>query len=59
MSEQLTMDEAPQIVICQGPPCCDLEDDEAVAAQEAGCPWCERHTLLPCGKWVIDKPARA
>lgn len=31
------MDEDPQIIVCQGPPRCDLMGDDAVAAIEAGC----------------------
>lgn len=33
------------IFVCQGPPRCDLQGDEAVAAQEAGCPFCKRILL--------------
>lgn len=37
------------VVVCQGPPLCDREGDEAVRAQMAGCPWCERITLFDDG----------
>lgn len=33
-------DDVARIFVCQGPPRCDLHGDEAVAAQEAGCPFC-------------------
>lgn len=30
------------IWVCQGPPICNLQDDDAVRAQENGCVWCKR-----------------
>lgn len=36
------MSEESEIIACHGPPLCLLEGDEAVAAQEAGCPICRR-----------------
>jgi hypothetical protein len=33
------------VIVCQGPPRCDLLDDAAVAAMEAGCVWCRRITV--------------
>jgi hypothetical protein len=30
------------VIVCQGPPRCALSGDEAVEAQRAGCPWCDR-----------------
>jgi hypothetical protein len=42
-------DRLPSVIICQGPPRCMLEGDEAVAAAKAGCPWCRRIELLPDG----------
>lgn len=38
----MTDDEDQEIVVCQGPPLCDLQDDEAVKNQLAGCPLCKR-----------------
>lgn len=35
----------PRIIVCQGPPVCDLKGDAAVKAAENGCPWCKRITL--------------
>jgi hypothetical protein len=52
-------EDPPQIVVCQGPPCCDKEGDEAVAQAEAGCIWCERHTLQSNGDWHVQKPGSA
>lgn len=31
-----------EIAICQGPPRCDLVGDAAIAAINAGCPFCRR-----------------
>lgn len=56
---ELPGDEPPQIIVCQGPPRCDRQGDEAEQAAKAGCVWCERHTLLPSGEWLVEKPARA
>lgn len=43
----LTMDSDhdPQVIVCQGPPRCMLQDDEAVKAQQSGCIWCRRITV--------------
>lgn len=30
------------IWVCQGPPFCSLEGDEAVARQQSGCPVCKK-----------------
>lgn len=35
-------DEDPEIIVCQGPPLCELQDEEAVKNQLAGCPLCKR-----------------
>jgi hypothetical protein len=54
-------DEKPaRIIVCQGPPRCDLRGKDAVAAQAAGCPFCrvlqvtERDDLI-----TISKPGEA
>jgi hypothetical protein len=53
------MDEDPIITVCQGRPRCDLQGDEAVAAQMAGCPWCKRITVHPNGSETTTEPAAA
>jgi hypothetical protein len=53
------MTEEPQVIICQGPPRCSLEGDEAVAAQEAGCVWCRRITLHEDGTETVTEPSAA
>lgn len=35
-------DDGAEIIVCQGPPLCDLQSDEAVKNQLAGCPLCKR-----------------
>ena len=45
------------IIVCQGPPRCDLEDEDACAAQLAGCIWCERITVFADGTEERRGPA--
>lgn len=52
-------DEGAMVIVCQGPPRCALVDDEAIAAQQAGCVWCTRHILLPDGTFDVQKPSEA
>ena len=33
------------IIVCQGPPRCDLLGEHAIAAQDLGCVWCRRITV--------------
>jgi hypothetical protein len=42
-------DEDAQVIVCAGPPCCDLDGDEAVAQQVRGCIWCSYITVHPDG----------
>ena len=42
------------IWVCQGPPRCALEDEDAVAAQEAGCIWCRRVVIAGELETVIE-----
>lgn len=46
----------PRVVVCQGPPICPLEGDEAVRAAADGCLWCKRITFHPDGSETIDEP---
>lgn len=52
-------DEPPVIVVCQGPPRCDLVGDEAAATAEAGCVWCRRITVFPDGSEAETGPVEA
>ncbi|MEP0323293.1 MULTISPECIES: hypothetical protein [Hyphomicrobiales] len=53
-------DDLAEITVCQGPPRCDLEGDEAIAAIEAGCPWCMKITVDPVtGEETRTEPASA
>lgn len=49
----------PVVIVCQGPPRCPLEGDEAVAAQEAGCIWCKRITIHADGTETTTEPVEA
>lgn len=44
--------------VCQGPPKCQLQGDEAIDAQMAGCVWCQRQHLI-AGEWFVEQPASA
>lgn len=35
-------DEPDLMIVCQGPPRCSLQGDDAVKAQKDGCIWCDR-----------------
>ena len=48
-----------EVICCQGPPRCDLQDEEAVAAQEAGCPWCKRILINEDGDEIVTAPSEA
>lgn len=52
-------DDAVEVIVCQGPPLCELQGADAWRSQKQGCRWCERHTLLPDGTWDISKPGEA
>jgi hypothetical protein len=45
------------ILACQGPPWCDLADENVEASE--GCPWCTRVTISPDGTQHISYPATA
>jgi len=47
-------DETANLIICKGPPMCDLEGDEAIANQERGCLLC-REELWVNGRCVRVK----
>ncbi len=49
----------PRVIVCQGPPLCMLEDDEAQAAQEAGCVWCKYIWLHEDGSQTVREPGHA
>ena len=43
------MDDRPEVIVCAGPPDCDLEDEAAVKAAQAGCPMCRHLKINPDG----------
>lgn len=47
------------VIVCQGPPACPLEGDEAVANAEAGCVWCKRIMVFDDGTEHEQEPAKA
>ena len=46
-------DDDPMAITCAGPPLCLLEDDAAVAAQDAGCELCKRIVCHPDGTEIV------
>ncbi len=42
-------DDAPEVIVCAGPPTCDLQDDDAIEAANAGCPRCKHIVVHPDG----------
>lgn len=47
------------IWVCQGPPRCLLEGDDAVAAQELGCPFCKQIRIDDDGNETTIEPGTA
>lgn len=48
----------PRVIVCQGPPVCLLEGDEAVRAAENGCSWCRRIILHDDMTETVYEPSR-
>jgi hypothetical protein len=53
------MNDGAEVIVCQGPPRCALEGDEAVAAADAGCVWCKRILIAPDGSERTIEPGTA
>ena len=47
------------VIMCQGPPRCDLAGDEAVENQKAGCIWCARLDIYDDGTERLVEPHEA
>ena len=47
------------VFVCQGPPRCELKDEEAMRTQLAGCPWCHITVTHPDGSETEYKPGEA
>lgn len=43
------MSDDSEVTVCAGPPTCMLENDEAVAHAQAGCPLCRRIAIRSDG----------
>lgn len=52
-----TADEPTVITVCQSAPRCSLEGVAALAAQNAGCIWCDRITTWPDGTETKTGPS--
>ena len=39
----------PEVIVCAGPPTCNLQGDEAIEAADAGCPQCKHVVCHPDG----------
>lgn len=52
-------DELGEVIVCQGPPRCMLEGDDAIEAQEKGCLWCKRVFIDGSGKETVIEPGEA
>jgi hypothetical protein len=59
MMDEEDEDEGGLVIVCQGPPRCALEGDEAVAAQKAGRVWCTRIYVTAFTEDVIQEPGNA
>lgn len=50
------MDDDPIVIVCAGPPLCDLQDEDAVRAQKDGCGLCNRIVIHGDGtETVIER----
>lgn len=47
------------VIVCAGPPYCDLKGDDAEKAQKDGCPWCAYVYFEEDGREHIDQPGNA
>lgn len=52
-------DEPQMVIVCAGPPRCQLNGDEAYEAQRAGCVWCRRIAYHPDGRETVTEPGNA
>lgn len=53
------MTELSTLWVCQGPPRCDLQGDDAVNAQENGCVYCKRIVVADDGTETIIEPGNS
>ncbi len=47
------------VTVCQGPPRCLLQGDDAVDAAMFGCVWCKRITVYADGSETVREPVEA
>lgn len=53
------MNDDPLVLHCQGSPICDLQEDDAINAQQHGCIWCKRIVLHEDGTETVTEPTSA
>ncbi len=53
------LDGDPEVIVCQGPPVCELCGDEVEQAQRKGCIWCKRIIVHEDGTKTVIEPGRA
>lgn len=47
------------VIVCQGPPRCELTGEVAEQAARAGCPWCDRCYIGDDGTETWERVAEA
>lgn len=47
------------VIVCQGPPRCELTGEEAIEAAANGCPWCRRIIVHEDGSETETGPGEA
>lgn len=52
-------DDLHEIIVCQGPPECELQGNAVLAAQQNDCPWCKRILIDEDGNEQITEPGHA
>jgi len=48
-----------EVIVCDGPPLCPFEDDEAVKAANEGCPRCRRVVMAANGEQISEYKVKA
>lgn len=52
------LERAGTVWVCQGPPWCELEGDDAVDAQLQNCPWCRVIAIYEDGSEEVIRDCR-
>jgi hypothetical protein len=43
------MPDCPEVIVCAGPPLCNLQGDACIEAADSGCPLCKHIVIHPDG----------